>query len=257
MTSVIHTEPQPSSDRNVIAPVPAHRSEAALSSTSAILTFGHLAWLAWVWAGAAVVYAGIVTVLAVVGDGATTGLWNGVGAGWQRWLVLAAGCSTPWTFLAPFVANGVSRRRFSTSTVVAMGVVSACGAAFAVAGFLVERPLYDALGWEVSSGVISERHPLLLLLHFGLTYATYFVSGWLIGTAFYRFDVLPAILAIVPCSLPVVAAELLGSGVGDLTLFPELDDLPAAVALAGMALVVSAAALVATRVTARTPVRSP
>lgn len=104
-------------------------SEVRLASTAAITSLGTLAWLAWVWVLTLAVFAVVLTVVVVRGGDFDQSLWQGLGAGWQRWVVAAAGATMVPVFAPMLVTNCVTRARLSASASVAMVATAVTGAA--------------------------------------------------------------------------------------------------------------------------------
>jgi hypothetical protein len=237
---------------------PAHPPPVArpsLARTASITTFGHLAWIGWVWLATFVVVGGVIVALGAFSDGQLLdSLWQDAGAGWQRWVVLAAGIGTTSTFAPLLVGNGVTRRRMSASVAVTMVVLAVLGAAFVAAGYLVEGAVFRSNDWghflDGGGRAIGGRMVAGLAVRHALTLAAYFVSGWLIGIGFYRFGRDAGAPLIVPSIVPLVLVELLllGGGAG-ITVGPlgELSGPPLAVGAPASALVVAVAALAAAR----------
>ena len=69
------------------------RGPAPLAATSTITTGGSLWWLGIVWAITLVVFAVVLVATSVNDADIEDSLWQGIGAGWQRWVVLGAGWS--------------------------------------------------------------------------------------------------------------------------------------------------------------------
>lgn len=255
------TAPSPAPAATASAPpsdAPAPRppvAPASLIDTASVTTFGHLAWVGWVWGAAFVIASGVVVAVGAFSDGQLdNSLWQGLGAGWQRWILLAAGIATTATFAPMLVGNGVTRARLSASVIVTMVVLAVVGAVVVAAGYLVEGFVFRANDWRhvldgggrtIGAGMIAG-----LALRHALTFAAYFVSGWLIGIGFYRFGRDGGVPLIVPSIVPVVLVELLllGGGASVFTSGPgDLSGPPLAVGAPASALVIALAALAATR----------
>ena len=123
----------------VHAPADARATDKpALSQASFIVTFGTLLWLGWTWLVAAVVY-GIVLTSVVIWGEIDVSLFQSVFAGWQRWLVFAAGITMTTTFLRMLVRNGATRALVSSASTVAMALIAAIGTAIIAAGWVIDR----------------------------------------------------------------------------------------------------------------------
>jgi hypothetical protein len=230
---------------------------ASLADTAGVTTFGHLAWIGWVWLVTFVVVGGALVAIGAFSDGQlTSSLWQGLGAGWQRWILLAAGVTTTSTFAPLLIGNGVTRARMSASASVTMVALAVLGAAFIAAGYLIEGVVFSANDWShVLDGggrSIGGRMVAGLAVRHALTLAAYFASGWLIGIGFYRFGRHVGVPLIVPSIVPVVLVELLFFGGGTEVAVGSLGDLsgpPLAVGAPASALVVAVATMAATRYT--------
>lgn len=228
-----------------------------LAATAGITTFGHLAWIGWVWLTVGVIFAAVVVTVGAVPDGRLSeSLWEGTAAGWQPWLLLGAGVSTTSTFAPMLIGNGVTRARLSASVTVTLVALAVAGSVVITTGYLVEGLVFRANDWtHVLNGddrTIAGAMLAGLALQHALTLAAYFAAGWLIGIGFYRFDRNTAIVRILPSMLPAVLVELLlldgGAGVASAPLDgpsgPHLAlGAPAAVA------VIAAATVAASRAT--------
>jgi hypothetical protein len=226
-----------------------------LTTTASITTFGHLAWIGWVWLAVGVVVSGITVTVGTFSDGRLTeSLWEDAAAGWQPWLVLGAGVATTSTFAPMLIGNGVTRARLSASVTVTMVVLAVVGSAFVAAGYLVEGVVFRLNDWSHVLGgggrTIGTQMLAGVAARHVLTLGAYFVSGWLIGVGFYRFGRNAGIALIPPSLVPAALVELLlldgGAGVTSATL-DDVSGPPLAVGAPASAAVVGVAALVAGR----------
>lgn len=228
-----------------------------LATTASVTTYGHLAWLGWVWLAVGVIVSGIAVVVGAFADGELTqSIWEDAAAGWQRWLVLAAGVSTTSTFAPMLVGNGVTRARLSASVTVTMVVLAVIGSLFIAAGYLVEGVVFSLNDWSHVLGdggqTIGGRMIAGLAARHAITLAAYFASGWLIGIGFYRFGRELAIVLILPSLVPAALVELLLIDGGASVSFGPLDGMsgpPLVVGAPTSAAVIALAALVAGRYT--------
>ena len=198
-------------------------------TTAAITTLGHLAWLAWVWLAFGVVVLGAIGAYGVFGDGSVhDSLWQNFAAGWQRWVVLAAGFATTHTFAPMLIGNGVTRAQMSSSVLVTMVVLAVLGGLYITVGYLIEGALFGANDWthtlDGGGRHLGARMIAGLGVRYALVLAVSFAAGWLMGLGFYRFGTEVGLPLIVPCALPIVAVELLLlDGTGGLGLGPMQD----------------------------------
>lgn len=238
---------------------PVDPNRPTLSDAAAITTFGHLAWLAWVWLTITIVYAGVIAAIARFGT-VDESMWQSVVAGWQRWVVFAAGITTTTTFLRMLVRNGATRALLSSASTVTMAVIGVVAGLWITAGFAVEKLVYDRFGWtqEVDGGTVLQWSDLWrVALESPLVLAAYFVAGWLVGVGFYRFGVVGGIVLLLPSMIPAALCELVASedvgGVGAATSW--LDQPHLAITVAVGAAAIAAGVWAARRITRDTPVR--
>jgi hypothetical protein len=225
-----------------------------LAESSAIVTIGHLMWLGCTWGVAALAYTVVIVCVSIWGE-VDVSLWQSVFAGWQRFVVAAAGFTTITTFLRIFVRNGATRRMLSSASLAAMTVVSILGGALITAGWAIEKLVYDANGWTqtMNSDAVFDWSDLWrAAIESPIVLAAFFLSGWLISAAFYRFGVAGGIALLLPCAVPALFSELVTSkdfGGVDIDVLPEFGSTALAVtAISGLALIAVTAA-VARRVT--------
>jgi hypothetical protein len=242
----------------VPGPLPSRRGPAPLAKTASVTTFGHLAWIGWLWLATGVIVTGIVVAIGAFNDDGDLAhsVWQEAAAGWQRWPVLSAGVATTWSFAPLLVGNGVTRARLSASVAVTMVVLAVLGAAFIAAGYLIEGVVFDRNGWshvlDAGGRTLDARMVGGLAVRHTLTLAGYFVSGWLIGIGFYRFGREAGIPLILPSIVPIVLVELLllGGGAGVVTRpFGDASGPPLAVGAPAAAAVIAVATVAATRYT--------
>jgi hypothetical protein len=190
------------------------------ATTSLIMSAGTLAWIGWVWLATFVVVTGIEVAIGVSGD-LDTSVWQGAAAGWQRWPVLAAGVSAIATFAPMLVTNGVTRRQLARSAAATAGVVALLGAAFIVAGFLVEHLVFaladqahhlgegrDEVGRAVGAATLGR-----LFVEHALALAAAYVTGWQVAIGFYTRGVTWGALLILPSVVPLLVVEGVPGGV--------------------------------------------
>jgi hypothetical protein len=194
--------------------VASHRppGPAPLSVSAGITAGGTLYWMGIVWAVTLVICLLVLVTAGLLDAELDDSLWQGLGAGWQRWLVLAAGVTMMPAFGPILITNGATRRRLAESAVVTLALVALGGALVIVAGYVVEDVVFAANGWphmvdDRSAGGIGFL--AAVALEGWVSLAAYFVSGWLIGIGFYRFNNGVAVPLILPSLAPAVAANLL------------------------------------------------
>jgi len=234
---------------------PARPTRATLTPSAEILLFGHLAWLGFVWLTATVIYAVVVVCVARWGS-VDESLWQSVVAGWQRYVIFGAGVTIATTFMRMLVRNGVTRRTLSTAATVAMAAIAGIVAIWNMAGFAVERVVYDANGWPQalrSDAVFAWGDLPRVAVDSALVVAAYYAAGWLVGMCFYRWGVVGGLVRLLPALVPAALMELLVSpdfGGIDVDVLTSWRDRPPVIVtlLAGAALL-AAAVWIAGRVT--------
>ena len=238
---------------------------APLSATASITTFGTLAWVAWVWLATFVIVIGLAVGVGIWGD-LENSLWQSAAAGWQRWLVLAAGVTALATFAPMLLTNGVTRAQLASSAVVTGLALAALVALFAVVGYLVEGVVFaqndvvhrfDVSGREPSPTIGAAQLPGLALEYMVTAYAAY-VTGWQVAIGFFRSHVVGGILRIPAAVVPLLLVEaLLGNSPAafiDNSWFNDRD-VPLAVTVLAAVAVLAAATQVARRRTAEVTLR--
>ena len=214
----------------------------------------------WVFLWPIGIVAAVATVLGLVvdslADQPTGSAWE-YGSGPVRWVFIFGLVVTPMV-LPAYLAHGVTRRTFTWATTFAAGLLALFTSAFLAAGFLVERAVYTFLdAGHALDGPHLFTDPVqvhLALAEYALLTSGYFVSGWLVGSAYYRFGGWRGTLALPLTIAPAPAVETL-LGTGWFGLAPAGPDLPVVAAILLAAAVVGLA-LVALRLLTRTiPVR--
>lgn len=123
------------------------------------------------------------------------------------------------TYLPIHVANGMTRRSFTKAALAVNVIVGVLNATIATTALLVEREIYDALGWvhggNDGSGIpIFDGGVLVYALGLALLFVAGLLSGSLIGVTYYRLGGWIGTLALPLCLLPLGAVGLLGLGKG-------------------------------------------
>ena len=159
----------------------------------------------------------VVVMLATVG----IATWGDVSTStWEQGTELARLFALFWvvwlipTYLAPYVAHGVTRREFVASTVVFVVAEAALLAALVTAGYLVERLVFEAADWPHvltdDHAFGSPTHAATVFVSYGLTFLVWASVGAMVTAGFYRHEggwglvALPVgILLLVPSDLAV------------------------------------------------------
>lgn len=119
------------------------------------------------------------------------------------------------TYLPLHVANGMTRRSFIRAALLANVATGLSNAAFSVVVLLIERAVYDRLGW-VHAAVDQSGTEIFAngVLPYGAGLALLFVAGMLsglvVGVAYYRFGAWWGTLALPLTLLPIVATAVFG-----------------------------------------------
>lgn len=117
-------------------------------------------------------------------------------------------------YLAVHVAAGMTRRSFARASLVVAGVISLVNAVAATLLLLLERAVYDRLGWF--HGVVREGADQEVLasgagvhaLNLFVVLAAGMISGTLVALAYYRFGGWTGTLALPLTMLPLLLAGL-------------------------------------------------
>lgn len=241
---------------------------ASVRSVATILTWCHLSWLWVAWALFAVGLIVILGVQLVRGGDVDRSIWEQIGFGIQGWVIFAAGITTVPVYVAMIVSGGVTRRRLSEASIAAMVVVAVAGTAVVMAGYLIERIAFASGDWphvlDDGSTVLAAGTAGRIAITSLLSFAAFFVSGWIIGTCFYRFGSATGIAAIVPALIPAIVVDtLLGGPINVLGTIDVLRDRAdaivqphLAIGVVGSLVAVVAACVVARQLTVETPIKN-
>jgi hypothetical protein len=215
----------------------------------------------WLWAIVAAAWVVITFVLDRAG-GVEGSTWDTVDQG-PRWFLFAMALIMVGGYLPAHVANGMTRRSFTTALGAAMAVTSVGYAALWTLGWAVERAVFTARGWPTASRaehLAGSDGPLVLLGLEGLVvFAIYAASGMLVGAVYYRAGAWWGTLTLPLTVGPVLLAEVLAAGgrLGDvLQTAWSVDRLPVAVGFALLVLLAAALATAAHLVIRDIPIRS-
>ncbi len=142
----------------------------------------------------------------------TKSIWENAGQ-WPRWWLLAMAITLVSAHLPIVVAHGVTRRSALRALAVSGVLIALLWAGFMVVGHVLERAIYDRLGWSDVMDiphVFADGYDVLpMFAEYGLIFLAYLATGVLIGGLYYRFGPIRGTLLLVPAMLPVVAIELL------------------------------------------------
>ena len=208
----------PSSSVGERAPVqPVDRGRAAkLGLVVGLVVRRQLRW----FLGLAVVAALVFMVgLIVLSNSRSTGdvdesVWAVIGAGWPRWLALAAGIAAVAASLPRLVTNGVTRLATAHAFIGGLVASSALGSLYITAGYVVEHVVYDRNGWVqgLPSGAALETADLpRIAIESVVVLGASYLSGWIVTLGFVRFGTAAGFAIAIPGVLPMVMAELVTS----------------------------------------------
>jgi hypothetical protein len=239
-------------------PAPTVPARPSRGTTSTILVMGNLVWLGWLWATLLVLLSIGLLVGAALDADLTSSVWSGAGIAWQRWVLFSAGVVLTRVFLREFVTRGITRRRLAESANVALIVLAAiCGVVGAI-GYSIEAVIFRWQDWAqelAGDGTFTASDLPRLAIDYALLGAVYYLCGWLVGTAYLRFQWMYATLLIPVCLVPAALVEL---AAGEDTRNFRIDALPEPAVLATIAIavpVIAVTAVVASRVTRSLPLR--
>jgi hypothetical protein len=231
---------------SVEAPTTRPRRGPAFIDAVSVPLFGTLAWVAWVWLGAALLAVAVGAVLAAVGEPPGSSLVVG-GMGILPWIAgLATGVTMLSTFAPMLVANGATRALVARTSTATLAVVSLLTALVVFVALLVEGAAYEALGWDHVATDGADIADIGAMAGQAASFATlmgcYAAAGWLIGAAWQFTGDVRVIVLIIPSLLPIVAAEVLvGGAVQQLEVNLLLGSLACLAIAAGAGLVASRA----------------
>lgn len=197
------------------APAATRRSPQWLTAFKYLVTPVYLLTL-WFWAIALPV---VAIVMFIVGQNVDQVTASGIAFTHHGslWFPFSIAVILAVTYLPLHVANGMTRRSFAQAALAVNLTVGLLNATIATAALVVERTIYDRLGW-IHGGTDGEGLPVLdggvLTYWFGLAilFTAGQVSGSLVGLAYYRLGGIRGTLALPLCLLPLGAVAVLGLG---------------------------------------------
>ncbi|HZE37285.1 MAG TPA: hypothetical protein VE172_00585 [Stackebrandtia sp.] len=170
---------------------------------------GYIVLLFW---GAMIALFGVISTLVNILGTSHSSAWVGA-RWWPQFFLLSMGVQLTAQFLRIHVSHGVTRRAFALGGVLYGVGMSVFSGIVMQLGFVVERAVFAANGWEQFHDQVDiVASPLRAMgsgLEFVALYAAYFFAGWLISTCFYRLGVVIGLLSIIPAVAPSVTMELL------------------------------------------------
>lgn len=172
----------------------------------------------WFWAIALPV---VAIIMFVVGQNVDQVISSGVAFTHHGalWFPFSIAIILSVTYLPIHVANGMTRRSFTRAALAVNLIVGVLNAVIATAALLVEREIYDALGWvhgrNDGSGIpVFDGGVATYALGLAILFVAGMFSGALVGAAYYRLGAWAGTIALPLCLLPLGAVGLLGLGAG-------------------------------------------
>lgn len=212
----------------------------------------------WFWAAAAVI-AVVVAVVIAQFTPITESVWENA-AQWPRWWLLGVAIALVTVHLPLVVLHGVTRVAALRALAVSGLLISLLWAGFMVIGQVIERFVYDRLGWPdtfTTPHLFSDGYDVLpMLAEYWLIFFAYLITGALVGGMYYRFGGVRGTLLLPLGLLPAAAIEILlatgwfGSGLAELSV----ERPSAVVVLLGSAVVLALAGLAVHRVLRDVPI---
>lgn len=169
--------------------------------------------------------------------------WLGSGGFSPKIFLLVIGILMTPVSLASFVSNGVTRKHFVAGSTLLMAALALLSSLVFAAGSLLESLVVDWIGFTVKM----EHPPLFrVLVEQFFLFAGYSGTGWLIGSAFYRYHWRVGVIISVLSFVPITVMEILADSAGIVKLF-DFSITPPALnfGLSAVLLAVITAALVA------------
>lgn len=177
----------------------------------------------WFWPVAVVITIVVTTTIARFTP-ITRSVWENAGQ-WPRWWLFAMAITLVVAHLPLVVMHGVTRQAAIRAVGFASVLISFAWSGFMVAGHVVEKLVFDRLGWPDtldSPHLFTDGYDVLpMFAEYSLVFLAYITTGVLVGGVYYRFGAIRGTLLLTPALLPVVAIELLlstgwvGSGLQD------------------------------------------
>ena len=203
----------------------------------------------WVWAVllaalAVTMATGIIAQVGTVNVSIVQFIRNGP----LVWFLFSLGIVVATSYLAPHVANGMTRRSFVRGSLAAAGLSSLIHTVTWVAMLLAEGAVYDRMGWdhdttpgeEYTAGVWELGVGHVLLDHLLATLSGS-VTGLLVGLAYYRLGGWWGTIALPLTVLPILTVMFLTTW-SDVPFVPWEGPTWPAYAISGLLVIAGAAA---------------
>lgn len=170
--------------------------------------------LVWFWAIAVPVAAIVLYFVSLATDISTSGMAYTHHA--ALWFPFSLAVIVTVVYLPIHVANGMTRRSFTWAALAAVVLVAFINATVSTVALVIERSIYDGLGWQhgavdqegelFANGVLGYGLGLLLLFAAGQ------LSGSLVGIAYYRLGGWVGTVLLPLTLLPIATVGFVGLG---------------------------------------------
>lgn len=139
-----------------------------------------------------------------------SGVWANSSTSPKIFMLVMGIVLTP-VYLASYVSSGITRKHFHIGAIQVFALLSLLSACILTIGFPVERALVDWIG----AASLPDHPPLFrtLIENFFLIFG-YFGCGWIIGTAFYRFNWKLGVVICVLSLIPLWTMETIAHAAG-------------------------------------------
>lgn len=188
--------------------------QTAVDRFVAIGLFRFVVWYAAIYP---IIVAGITIGLRFVNEGGDENLWRNLTIAPVYYLV-ACGVIAVVTLLPMIVAHGGTRRAFSRAAVPMFAGLSVITGLYVLALIGLDALVASVFGWEPTiSGIVqlaSVGDGVEVFIDTALAGLCALATGWLAGivwqSAVFRrwLGWIPATILMVPCAIPIVAAEI-------------------------------------------------
>lgn len=129
-----------------------------------------------------------------------------IGGATKGYMMVIGILATP-IYLPLFVTHGTTRRDFVKGSLAFAALLSVAATAVLYLSYLLQEA--GAQPYKIGQGHLftALNQPLLIFVEYSLLLMAFFVSGWLIGSAYYRFGWVKGLFFMAVSLLPVVGLE--------------------------------------------------
>lgn len=199
------------------APATQQRPQWQRAFTYVVWAYAYMLTL-WFWA---IVLPVIAIIIFIIGQNVDQVTSSGVAFSHHGalWFPFSIAIIMVTTYLPVHVANGMTRRSFATAALMVNVLVGVFNGTVATLALLVEREIYDSLGW-IHGGNDGQGVPIfdggVLTYGFGLVllFTAGQIAGSLVGIIYYRYGGWIGTLALPLGLAPLGAVGLFGLGRG-------------------------------------------